>query len=221
MRAYGYPPPPPPRRGGLWKLAAVVGGLVLVASNAQALKAHVSPEARAVVAAGLGELRMPDLGSLHLPHLSLPAEAAPAPPTPRSGRVVSRGVTTTSAHGCDPGPDLRSGRLDPRAAEALRRAGQRWRVRVSCVRHGHSRYVNGTRRVSNHTVWRAWDVDQVNGRPVSPRNRDARQLADWLGRLPGPLRPSEIGQPWRSDGPYFTDGGHKGHIHAGWRARRP
>jgi hypothetical protein len=177
--------------------------LVLAGPHAKDYRGRVPPTARQALASVLSGLSLPDGGM-------------PTRPEFGGGKVIHRGVTATDEHGCKPARDLRSGELDRRAATVLRKAGDRWRVRVSCVRTGHSRYVRGTSRVSNHTAWRAFDLDRVNGRPVGPGNRDARALARWLGRLPAPLRPSEIGQPWRSDGPYFTDDGHQHHIHVGW-----
>jgi hypothetical protein len=98
---------------------------------------------------------------------------------------------------------------------------ERWSVRVSCVASGHSYFVKGTRRVSNHTVWRAMDIDRVDGRPVSRGNASARELVAWLDRLDGPLRPAEIGSPFAEFAPrpvFFTDEGHQGHIHIGYGA---
>jgi hypothetical protein len=154
--------------------------------------------------------------------------AAPAAPGKRaavlSGRALAANprITTTRAHGCDPAPDLRSGRLDPRVRELLASAARRYPIRVSCVRTGHSHYVKGTRRVSNHTVWRAVDLDMVAGRPVSRRNAAARDLAWRVGRLRGHLAPAEVGSPWTFGGarPWFTDAGHQGHIHVGYGRRR-
>ena len=88
---------------------------------------------------------------------------------------------------------------------------------MSCLRTGHSWFVKGTRRVSNHSVWRAVDVDQVDGRPVSPSNPAARRLALWIGRGRAGVQPSEVGSPWRLGGrPWFTDAGHQGHLHVGF-----
>jgi hypothetical protein len=88
---------------------------------------------------------------------------------------------------------------------------------VSCLRTGHSWFVKGTRRVSNHSVWRAVDVDRVDGRPVSPANAAARRLAVWIGRGGAGVQPSEVGSPWRLEGrPWFTDAGHQGHLHVGF-----
>ena len=133
--------------------------------------------------------------------------------------VASPRLATTRSHGCDPGPDLASGKLDLRVTSLLAALTERWTVRVSCARTGHSRFVKGTRRVSNHSVWRAVDLDQVNGRPVGPGNRAARDLALWLDRLSGPLRPVEVGSPWPFTAlgrPYFSDDGHREDIHIGY-----
>jgi hypothetical protein len=93
----------------------------------------------------------------------------------------------------------------------------RHRVRVSCIRTGHSRFVAGTRRLSNHTVWRAVDVDQVDGQAVSATNAAARALALWIGRGQAGVQPSEVGSPWAfGRRPWFTDPGHQNHLHIGF-----
>jgi hypothetical protein len=126
-------------------------------------------------------------------------------------------LAMTRAHGCDPAADLASGRLDPRVASLLAALTDRHAIRVSCLRSGHSRYVRGTRRVSNHTVWRAVDIDRVDGQPVGPASPAARALATWLDRLDGPLRPDEIGSPFQfGRRPWFTDEGHQAHLHIGY-----
>jgi len=126
-------------------------------------------------------------------------------------------IRTTTARGCDPGPDLASGRLDLRVTSLLAVVAERWTVRLSCVATGHSTYVKGTRRVSNHTVWRAVDIDQVDGQPVGVGSRSAEELVRWLDGLEGPLRPSEIGSPFPlGHRPYFTDEGHQRHLHVGY-----
>jgi hypothetical protein len=162
--------------------------------------------------------------------LLLAPQLAPAGSPPGARAVVPSGralaanprITTDRAHGCDPAADLRSPRLDPRVAELLAGAARAYPIRVSCVRTGHSRYVKGTRRVSNHTVWRAVDLDLVDGRPVGPGNTAARDLAWRIGRLRGHLAASEVGSPWRFSGarPWFSDDGHQGHLHIGYGRRR-
>jgi len=95
-------------------------------------------------------------------------------------------------------------------------AGQ-YRIRVSCLRTGHSWFVKGTRRVSNHSVWRGVDLDQVDGRPVSRSNTAARRLALWIGRSQAGVQPSEVGSPWAFGGrPWFSDAAHQGHLHVGF-----
>jgi hypothetical protein len=132
--------------------------------------------------------------------------------------VANPRITTTSSHGCDPKTDLASGNLDLRVQSLLAVIAERHTIRLSCLRTGHSKYVKGTTRVSNHTVWRAVDIDRVDGRPVSRSSKPARVLALWLDGLEGPLRPSEIGSPWAiGHRPYFTDEGHQGHVHVGYR----
>jgi hypothetical protein len=131
--------------------------------------------------------------------------------------VASPQITTTISHGCDPAADLASGRLDLRVQSLLAVLAERHSIRLSCLRTGHSRFVKGTTRVSNHTVWRAVDIDVVDGRPVNRHSRAARTLALWLDGLQGPLRPSEVGSPFAfGRRPYFSDEGHQGHIHIGY-----
>jgi hypothetical protein len=131
--------------------------------------------------------------------------------------VANPRITTTTSHGCDPAADLASGRLDLRVQSLLAVLADRHAIRLSCLRSGHSRFVKGTTRVSNHTVWRAVDIDLVDGRPVSRRSPAARALALWLDGLEGPLRPSEVGSPFAfGHRPYFTDEGHQEHVHIGY-----
>jgi hypothetical protein len=132
--------------------------------------------------------------------------------------VANKRITTTTTHGCSPKPDLASGRLDLRVQSLLAVIADRHTIRISCLRTGHSRFVKGTTRVSNHTVWRAVDIDVVDGQRVSKASNAARALVVWLDGLEGPLRPSEIGSPWEiGRRPYFTDERHQGHVHVGYR----
>jgi hypothetical protein len=187
--------PPAPRRaapgGGLAVLVVVTILAALAAPHAQAV--------RGLVADGP------------------PTISAPTPPTtPPPATRAPKGLTFTNAAGCRPAEDYPSSRLDRRIRQLLAAAAQ-YRIRVSCLRTGHSWYVKGTRRVSNHSVWRGVDVDQVDGRPVSPANPAARQLASWVGRGRAGVQPSEVGSPWHFGGrPWFTDHGHQGHLHVGF-----
>jgi hypothetical protein len=126
-------------------------------------------------------------------------------------------LATTTSGGCAPAPDLASGRLDLRVQSLLVALAQRFALRISCLHSGHTRYVKGTTRVSNHTVWRAVDIDRVDGQPVGPTSPAARALVGWLDGLAGPLRPAEVGSPFGlGHRPYFTNEDHQHHIHIGY-----
>lgn len=148
----------------------------------------------------------------------------PATPTtttlPGPSARPPAGLSFTDGAGCRPAGDYRSPRLDRRVRQLLVAIAAHRRVRVSCIRTGHSWFVAGTTRVSNHSVWRAVDVDRVDGRPVSPANQAARELALWIGRGRAGMQPSEVGSPWDErdfgPGPWFTDDGHQDHIHVGF-----
>jgi hypothetical protein len=147
----------------------------------------------------------------------LPAITVPGRPAPPPATRPPAGLSFTTAAGCRPVSDYRSPRLDHRVRAVLKAAADRQPIRVSCVRTGHSWYVKGTRRVSNHSVWRAADIDQVDGHPVSPSNTAARRLALWIGRGEAGVQPSEVGSPWSfGSRPWFTDSGHQGHLHIGF-----
>ena len=139
-----------------------------------------------------------------------PAASAPATRAPT-------GLSFTNGAGCRPAGDYTSPRLDRRVRQLLVAAAAQYPIRVSCLRTGHSWYVKGTRRVSNHSVWRGVDLDQVDGRPVSPVNIAARRLALWIGRGRAGVQPSEVGSPWAFGvRPWFSDAGHRGHLHVGF-----
>jgi hypothetical protein len=124
--------PPAPRRpapgGGLAVLVVVTILAALAAPHARAV--------RGLLAGGL-------------PAITVPGRSAPPPATrPPSG------LSFTTAAGCRPAGDYRSPRLDRRVRTLLVAAADRQPIRVSCLRTGHSWFVRGTRRVSNHSVWR-------------------------------------------------------------------
>jgi hypothetical protein len=189
--------PPAPRR-------PAPGGGLAVLIVVTVLAALAAPHAKAVhglIAGGL-------------PAITTPARVVPPRATWRPS-----GLSFTTAAGCRPAGDYRSPRLDRRVRTLLVAAADRQPIRVSCLRTGHSWYVKGTRRVSNHSVWRAVDVDQVDGHPVSRSNPAARRLALWIGRGRAGVQPSEVGSPWRLGGhPWFTDASHQNHLHVGFPA---
>jgi hypothetical protein len=137
--------------------------------------------------------------------------------SPSLGVRPPAGLSFTNGAGCRPAGDYASPRLDRRVRTLLVAIANQHRIRVSCLRSGHSRYVAVTRRVSNHSVWRAVDLDQVDGHPVSRANPAARALALWIGRGHAGVRPSEVGSPWAFGArPWFTDSGHQNHLHVGF-----
>jgi hypothetical protein len=152
-------------------------------------------------------------------HAAKPQQARPratATTAPVSMRAPA-GLSFTDGAGCTPAADWRSARLDRRVRQLLVAAAAHHRIRVSCLRTGHSWFVAGTNRVSNHSVWRAVDVGQVDGSPVSPSNQAARQLALWIGQGRAGVQPSEVGSPWLFGGrPWFTDAAHQDHLHVGF-----
>ena len=93
--------------------------------------------------------------------------------------------------------DVRAGRVDPRVLAALLALAERFSLAgVGPFVSGHSYYVAGTNRPSNHAFGRAVDIGTINGELVSPANGAARQAALALASLPAPLRPDEIGSPF-------------------------
>ena len=145
--------------------------------------------------------------------------AAGGTPTSDPGVRPPAGLTFTTGAGCQPASDYPSPRLDRRVRALLVAIATHHRIRVSCIRTGHSWYVRGTDRVSNHSVWRAVDVDQVDGHPVSPSNAAARELARWIGQGGAGAAPSEVGSPWAfGPRPWFSNDGHQDHLHVGFPA---
>jgi hypothetical protein len=188
-------PPPASRRpapgGGLAVLIVVTVLAALAAPHAKALRGLVAG--------------------------TLPTIAAPTPPGEGPTTRAPKGLSFTNAAGCRPAGDYRSPRLDRRVRTVLVAAAGQYRIRVSCLRSGHSWFVKGTRRVSNHSVWRGVDIDQVDGHPVNPSNGAARRLALWIGRGRAGVQPSEVGSSWTFGGrPWFTDAAHQGHLHVGF-----
>jgi hypothetical protein len=115
--------------------------------------------------------------------------------------------------------DLESGVVDARVVGILEVILQSYTVDVSVFKTGHSTYVKGSRKVSNHIGGRAVDIFALNGEPVTPGSATARAVVAWLATGQGPLRPDELGSPFGefADLPgVFTDASHQDHIHIGW-----
>jgi hypothetical protein len=118
--------------------------------------------------------------------------------------------------------DLVGGVLDERLVNFLSWATQRRHVAVSVFKTGHSRYVAGTDRVSNHWYGRAADIYAVDGEDFSPSCRPCRGFVEEVLAL-GEGRPHELGQPWSDVAAgagwnVFADEAHANHAHVGWGA---
>jgi hypothetical protein len=114
--------------------------------------------------------------------------------------------------------DIEAGLVDARVLSALLEVASDHRLDyVGPFVTGHSMYVKGTDRISNHALGRAMDIPYVDGSPVSVTSAGARDLARALLRLPPTLRPDELGSPWDFSSQTvttFTEG-HGSHIHYG------
>ena len=116
--------------------------------------------------------------------------------------------------------DVRAGRVDPRVLAVLLALAERFSLAgVGPLISGHSYYVAGTNRPSNHAFGRAVDIGTIDGEPVSPSNGAARAAVLALASLPAPLRPDELGSPFAdlSELPgLFSDEDHQDHLHLGY-----
>jgi hypothetical protein len=114
--------------------------------------------------------------------------------------------------------DIESGRVDPRVLQILADLSQDHTIAVSVIQSGHSPFVEGTNRYSNHLFGRAVDVYMIDGEGVSPMSASARSAVAWLLALQGPERPTEVGSPFPDlVGPgAFSDASHLDHIHIGY-----
>ncbi|CAN5652170.1 hypothetical protein BH20ACT21_BH20ACT21_25750 [soil metagenome] len=111
--------------------------------------------------------------------------------------------------------DIEAGRVDARLLGVLLLLASEHRLgSVGPFATGHSLYVEGTDRISNHAYGRAVDIPIVDGAAVSPSNESARAAAQSLLSLDEPLRPDELGSPWALASPgAFTDSSHQDHLH--------
>lgn len=115
--------------------------------------------------------------------------------------------------------DVADGLVDARVLAALLFASQNHHLgSVGPFVSGHSVYVAGTTRVSNHAVGRAVDVPIVDGLPVSPSNSSAREVAERMLALSGALHPDELGAPWElpAEGTVVFTENHDDHLHLGY-----
>lgn len=115
--------------------------------------------------------------------------------------------------------DVERGVVDSRVLKVLLIISQSHTLRVGPLMTGHSFYVAGTTRPSNHSFGRAVDIAVVDDAAVSASNRPAFDVVTIALSLAADLRPDEVGSPWDlPDRGSFSDASHRSHIHLGWRA---
>jgi membrane-bound lytic murein transglycosylase B len=151
----------------------------------------------------------------------LSAEAASAPETVSAATLVASPNLELTAQAR---ADLLAGKADPRVVRSLAAAvASGHKLAVSVIETGHSMYVAGTTRVSNHYYGRAVDIYAIDGVPVSATNDAALEVALAVLTAAPELRPDEFGSPWPELSPFpgaFSDADHVDHLHLGWGPRQ-
>ncbi|MFG2793207.1 hypothetical protein [Streptomyces sp. NPDC048419] len=154
--------------------------------------------------------------------------------------------TVTALHPADPGPavsslsaatrkvlddsrialppaaraDVRSGHIHPTTLGALLDLAGTYRMNVSVIRSGHPLYVFGTSRRSDHPRGRAFDVWQIDGRPVVDPATPRRLIESFM-RDAAVAGSYNVGGPvllgGGTSGQFFSDPTHHDHVHVGFR----
>lgn len=117
--------------------------------------------------------------------------------------------------------DIERGLIDTRVLATLLLLAERHELtRVGPLVTGHSFYVKGTTRPSNHSFGRAVDISAIDRARVSRSNLGAFEAVQMLAEQQPPLRPDEIGSPWplRFDGISIIVRDHADHLHIGFSA---
>jgi hypothetical protein len=115
--------------------------------------------------------------------------------------------------------DVERGLIDARVLATMLVLAQRHELtRVGPLVTGHSFYVKGTTRPSNHSFGRAMDITAIDRARVSGSNLGAFDAVRILADQKPPLRPDEIGSPWplRFDGMSTIVRDHADHLHIGF-----
>ena len=145
----------------------------------------------------------------------------PGRPTDHVAALLSQPnlVLTAEARG-----DLAAGIVDARLVRMLAALSSKHRIAVSVIKTGHDMFVAGTDRVSHHYYGRGVDIYAVDAADVTSTNNAALQMSLAILTSPPELRPDEFGSPWSELSTFpgaFSDAGHQGHLHLGWRAATP
>lgn len=116
--------------------------------------------------------------------------------------------------------DVEAGTADGRALSLLLALAERHRLVAGPIKSGHTYFVRGTFRVSNHSFGRGVDISVIDGNRVAAANPNAYDAVLFVLTLESPMRPDEIGSPWRFDSEgSFSDSDHRDHIHVGWEGQ--
>jgi hypothetical protein len=109
--------------------------------------------------------------------------------------------------------DVLAGDLCPKGMSALLSLADRYEIDVSVVHSGHPHFVFGTRRLSDHTRKRAFDVWALDGRPIVEPSTPHR-LVDGFMRDAVEVGAYNVGGPRPLPGGYFfSDPTHHDHTH--------
>lgn len=114
--------------------------------------------------------------------------------------------------------DLEDGIISQKVVDFLAWSVQRHRISVTVLKTGHSEFVAGTDRRSNHFFGRGADIFTVDNVTVQDSCVPCRGYADEIHAL-STGRPDETGVPWgdvTGRPGFFNDSAHEDHIHVGY-----
>lgn len=209
-----------PNRGVFWRRRAIV---LLTLATVACAPVLLSTGGEADAAASVPEPIRAIAARKEIPRVAAgPTASTLAKPVPVSRAPVSADTLLANSRVSlseNARADLRNGLVDSRLVSLLSRLAETYQLDISVFSTGHSRFVKGTTKVSNHVYGRAVDITSVNGSEVSATNEAARALAQTLLTIEPFLRPTEVGGPWDVDDTdvvSFADSGHLAHLHVGY-----
>lgn len=209
-------------------VAGVLAGVTLSATVSGPSRADERPVVKAAAASASTGDTSPAVGPTRVESAVSAGGIAVPTTVPGKGRTaVVAGLSTAADILANPRitltdrarADLIEGGIDRRLLTVLQKLAKGHTISVTVLRSGHSQFVKGTDRVSNHIVGRAADIGRVDGQPVAIANPGALDLLTQALAMPDSIRPTELGGPVDTDGDGpigFTDSGHDDHLHIGF-----
>ena len=209
-------------------VAGVLAGVTLSATVSGPSHADERPVVKAAAASASTGDTSPAVGPTRVESAVSAGGIAVPTTVPGKGRTaVVAGLSTAADILANPRitltdrarADLIEGGIDRRLLTVLQKLAKGHTISVTVLRSGHSQFVKGTDRVSNHIVGRAADIGRVDGQPVAIANPGALDLLTQALAMPDSIRPTELGGPVDTDGDGpigFTDSGHDDHLHIGF-----